>query len=326
MTDSAALLEGYEAALSRVAYHRFADPGYIRLTGETRQDFLHRQTTNDMNRLTSGQAVSTVITSPTARIIDVLTVLAEDENSYGLITADGYAESTTAFLKGKIFFMDRVSAEDISGSKVQLELFGPALNSVLGSAGIVFPHESEHVVHSSIESVPVTMLGVEYFTGTGVRLIASIDDAQALETSFHSLGLEKVSASAYETLRVEYGLPASGTELTDDFTPLEVGLDRLISDSKGCYTGQEIIARQITYDKVTKRLVGLLLPSEVAAGSSLRANGKPAGKVTSVVNSPRFGWIALAVLKRDGLDQPNVSIVDSSETEIVAEIQPLPFE
>src|SRR5690606_39681801 len=111
-------------------------------------------------------------------------------------------------------------------------------------------------------------------------------------------GAVPLGEEAYDVLRVEAGLPASGTELTEDFTPLETGLAYTVSTSKGCYTGQEVLARQINYDKVSRQLVGLRLKEPAPAGSAVRAEGRPAGTVTSVVLSPEHGWIALAVVRR----------------------------
>jgi folate-binding protein YgfZ len=100
-------------------------------------------------------------------------------------------------------------------------------------------------------------------------------------------------------MRVEAGLPAAGAELSEDYTPLEAGLAAAISSTKGCYTGQEVLARQITYDKVTQHLCGLRLTRRAQPGGRVWApDGSPVGRVTSAATSPRFGEIALAVVKR----------------------------
>ena len=75
-------------------------------------------------------------------------------------------------------------------------------------------------------------------------------------------------------------------------------MEHAVSGNKGCYPGQEVIARQLTYDKVTQRLVGLRLDEPVAPGGRLLAEGKPVGVITSAAVSPRFGAIALGVVKR----------------------------
>ena len=86
--------------------------------------------------------------------------------------------------------------------------------------------------------------------------------------------------------------------MSEAYTPLEVGLQAAISDSKGCYTGQEIIARQITYDKVTQQLRILRMEKPLEPGAQVRVEGKKAGVLTSAAESPQFGPVGLAVLKR----------------------------
>ena len=107
-----------------------------------------------------------------------------------------------------------------------------------------------------------------------------------------------MTESQFELFRIESGLPAPDHELTEDFTPLETELRGAISDTKGCYTGQEVIARQITYDKVGKGLCGLQVSGNIKAGQGLKDSGNPLGKITSVTVSPKFGTIALGIIKR----------------------------
>jgi folate-binding protein YgfZ len=115
-------------------------------------------------------------------------------------------------------------------------------------------------------------------------------------------------------------------ELIEDYTPLEIGYQNMISESKGCYTGQEIIARQITYDKITKNLVGMKLDRYVDVGSSLIAGEKSVGTLTSVVQSPRFGIIGLGVVRRQFCELGTKLIVpDAPDAGIIAEVSKLPF-
>jgi tRNA-modifying protein YgfZ len=131
----------------------------------------------------------------------------------------------------------------------------------------------------------------------------------------------ELSDAEYEILRLEAGLPAAGHELTEEYTPLETGLEQLVSTSKGCYTGQEVLARQVNYDKVTRHLAGLRLKAEVPAGSSVTSEGKPAGIITSIAISPRLGPIALAVLRRP-YHEPGTAV---SVGEIKGTVEALPF-
>jgi folate-binding protein YgfZ len=131
----------------------------------------------------------------------------------------------------------------------------------------------------------------------------------------------------YSILRIEAGLPAAEAELSEDYTPLEAGLQSAISSTKGCYTGQEVVARQLTYDKVTQHLCGLRLEQRTQPGERLwAADGSRAGKITSAASSPLFGEIALAVVKRP-FHQPGerLGVGETLETSAQAQVVALPF-
>ena len=99
------------------------------------------------------------------------------------------------------------------------------------------------------------MQRIEGIGSQGFLLLAPTPAAEAVRGTILRAGAAPLPEDAYQVLRVEAGVPAPGAELTEDVTPLEAGLRRFCDDHKGCYTGQEIIARQITYDKVTDHLV-----------------------------------------------------------------------
>ena len=117
--------------------------------------------------------------------------------------------------------------------------------------------------------------------------------------------------------------------MSDQVTPLEAGLRDAISDNKGCYTGQEVIARQLNYDKVTRRMVGLLLPADAPiaglTGATIAAGGR-GGFVGTTVWSPALDRpIALAFVPRD-VAQPGAQVtLRSDDGEIIATVTDLPF-
>ena len=126
-------------------------------------------------------------------------------------------------------------------------------------------------------------------------------------------------------LRGEAGKPGPAAELTSDYTPLEVGYFEAISKSKGCYTGQEIIARQLTYDKVTRQLTGIKLKEYIEPGAVLKVADKSIGTLTSVVHSPRFGIIGLCLVRK-GFEHPGQELtVVNSHNFISAEFSNFPF-
>jgi folate-binding protein YgfZ len=107
------------------------------------------------------------------------------------------------------------------------------------------------------------------------------------------------SQDAYHARRIELGRPLPGAELTGEYNPLEAGLAWACAENKGCYTGQEIIARQVTYDKVTRTLAGIVSDQPLSVGSALSVGSRAVGAITSAAYSPLLGMpISLAIVKR----------------------------
>ena len=137
-------------------------------------------------------------------------------------------------------------------------------------------------------------------------------------------GVTPIGDAAYQVLRVEAGRPEFGRELGDEYIPLEAGLWADVSFTKGCYTGQEIIARMESRHKLAKQLMGLRFESEIVLPTTLFSDDHEIGTVTSVVQSPRLGWIGLGYLKTQGLDGAMVES-RSSERTVSARVVALPF-
>jgi folate-binding protein YgfZ len=317
------LSQEYQAALEGVVFYLQPDAGYLRIAGEDRANFIQRQTTNDIRLLQPPRTLLSVLTSPVARVLDVLYLL-NDADTVGAITLPGYAHKTFQFLKSRIFFMDRVTVEDLSSDISQLDLFGPHAQALLPQLGIQAP-ELNTVSEVEITGKQVRILAVEACFGPGYRLLVAAPDRETVEAALLQNGALQISPASFESLRVEAGQPQADKELSEDYTPLEAGLFSAVADGKGCYTGQEIIARQLTYDKVTQQLCGLRLPGPVADAKRIYADGKPAGTLTSFVQSPRFGPIALAILKRPYFQPGTRVVVGSPSSEAVATVVSLPF-
>jgi folate-binding protein YgfZ len=287
----------YQAAYQQSAFFQLPESGFLRIAGEGRLDFLQRQTTNQVGDLGPGKTVLTVLTSATGRILDVLCLIHLAE-SIGAITLPGFGARTARFLRSRIFIMDKVTVEDASASFAQIDLLGPEAGAVLEHLGFASIPQAGEVVMVYIGQAEVSLIAMDHSIGLGYRLLIPAEVVQAAQDALHEAGAVALDEETYHILRVEAGLPGAGFELTEDYTPLETGLQGAVSTSKGCYTGQEVIARQINYDKVTQHLTGLKLSSPAEPGDRAWAEGKAVGTITSFALSPRWGAIALAVVKR----------------------------
>ncbi len=303
-------ISAYEAAWQKAAFFPKTEAGYLQISGPDQEAFIQRQTTNDIHLLQAERALLTVLTSPTARILDVFYLLREQTDAAGQIgalTLPGRAARTASFLKSRIFFMDKVSVKDASDQVIQIDLTGPEARDVLQRLGVERIPTSEAVDLLRVEGVPVRVLGLNPAYGLGYRLIAPAGSAAGLAQLLGSAGAAQLDAQDYQILRIESGQPEAGYELSEEYTPLETGLEAAVSGNKGCYTGQEILARQITYDKVTQKLSGLCVQAASSPGDGVWADGKRVGVITSWVESPRYGPVALAVIKRPH-NQPGSSL------------------
>ena len=283
-----------QALASGAALHLRPLFGILRLAGRDRVDFLQRMTTNDIARLQAGQAALTVLTSPVARIDAVFAVLCRPDDLL-LLASEGEAESLRQRLQGQIFFMDKVTVTDESAVLSRLRLLGPTARDLLSAAGLPQPTDDD----SFLAEEGVTVLRQERYDLPGYEIICAVDELNALEERLTDAGAVLLSDSAaYEARRVELGRPRPGQELTDAFNPLEAGLTWACAENKGCYTGQEIIARQLTYDKVTRSLVRLRSDLPLTEGAPVSVKDRVVGAVTSSGHSPTAGPMALAILKR----------------------------
>jgi folate-binding protein YgfZ len=315
---------GYSQALSTTAFYQHETPGYFYIAGEDRRDFLQRQSTNNIDLVSPDTFLVTVLTSPTARIHDVLVVIDEGDLD-GVLTLPGRGKETIEFLQSRIFFMDKVTLEDVSQDFDQLDLLGPGTKDLIDQFSGNNHLEIGHIQSIELQDIP---LRIFYQRDHEFRLLIQRENTSKIISKLQESGVSPLTTDIFNILRIEAGLPAAGHELTDNYTPLETGLKWTIAEGKGCYTGQEVIARQINYDKITRHLVGVQLNEVPILGESVYPldNNQPVGKLTSTAQSPRFGPIALAIIKRPH-NQPGSEIrVGNQEKNIIGSISSLPFQ
>lgn len=300
-------IEGYDEFRSKGGFHLLPGVGYFRISGPDQFAFLQRQTTNDINLLETGKALLTVLTNPAARILDVLYIMegttnqqqvASEPPGIELITLPGFANSTYQYLKSRIFFMDKVTISDHSDEFIQINLITTNTDYLPDDFAELNELEADQEVRITYQNIPLRIIRLNPAIGLGYLFIAPKTHQLDLVAWLQKWGFPKVSDTLYQILRIEAGLPQPGKELSDKYTPLEVGLSNAVSGNKGCYTGQEVIARQITYQKITQQISGISLDELTEEGSLIEVDGKPIGSLTSVTYSPHFGPIGLAVLKR----------------------------
>lgn len=331
----------YQAALHGVALHDASHHGRIWLHNRDRASLLHRLSTNAIEGLAPGAGTRTVLANHHGRIIDLLTVHVLPEQLL-LVSSPPQHQAVLRLFKKNIFFGDKVKVADATPDLGQLALYGPQsaalLAQVTGCSRQALENLALHyTLDITLPNVPdapdlhgVHMLVARTLPIGGAGFLLYLPPAAqiAFWSVVQAAGALPLSAKAYDTLRVERGYPTYGRELSLDYIPLETGLWDAVSFQKGCYVGQEIIARMESRNRIAKKLRGLKLSEVVDLPESgprkLQVNGKEAGDLTSIVDSPRFGPLALAYV-RSAHAEPGtvVGIADSSAT---GEVVSLPLE
>ncbi|MBL7996654.1 aminomethyltransferase family protein [bacterium] len=256
----------------------FSYYGSIKLTGKHAQDFLNRMSTNNLKNLNINEFTSTVLTNDKGRIIDLIVV-------YRLV--DGLLITTSpqnhiniiAWLE-KYIIMDDVKIENLSSKIIQLGLIGPRSADVLITMTAMDPPKQNHVVQFLIAGNSI-YVARSHQLDEGFLLVTDISGIDALWNLFVAQDIGVCGMDAYLAARIEQRKPIFRRELTDKYNPLEAGLAQAVSFNKGCYIGQEVIARLDSYNKIQKHLVLLKSEEPVSLGSKITAGNQEIGIVTS---------------------------------------------
>ncbi len=282
MSVAGAVASDYRAAREALA-HRIREPGILDVEGDDRVQFLQGQLTQDVTALGPGEARAAAALTPKGKLIFIARVIGLPDRLRLLVPARVRLPALDHLKKYAIF--QKVSVIDRSEEFVRVGLYGPAAPAL--PAFPTAPRLSGEGEFSAEFVVPTAAWG-------------------GLQELLSSVGSVPASAESAEILRVEAGRPRFGQDADESHLPDEVGMDSAISTTKGCYVGQEIVARLRTYGRVNKRLVGFRFPDGLLPlGSLLKTpEEKEAGKieqgrVTSAVVSPVFGPIGLGYAFRD---------------------------
>jgi folate-binding protein YgfZ len=277
-------------------FDRSAQQGRLELTGRDRLDLLHRMSTNDLLKLKPGEGCSTVLTTALARIIDRLIVYHRGETALALANQ---TETVRAWLQKHIFFQDQVRLRNVSGELGQLELQGPAAAAI---AEHLAPGAAALALHHFVEVPDGQLLVARTFglVGDGFTLVMPAANLEQVKAAILARNAVMMGDEArYESLRIQAGLPGPGHELTEDYIPLEANLWDSVSFSKGCYIGQEIIARMESRNRLAKTLVSLRLDGPVPLRTRLSDGEREVGTLTSVAVLDSGGVVALGFVKPD---------------------------
>jgi folate-binding protein YgfZ len=222
--------------------------------------------------------------------------------------------------------MDQVEVEDLTASQASLGLFGPNSLKMLKNAGLDPGDLPEHG-HIDIEGMTIAQ---EPWTGDeGYLLSTPSDNAESTWDALLGAGATPTGLTAFETLTLEAGTPLFGLDMNSDLNPMQAGLEtKAIDFDKGCYIGQEVIAKIKYLGQVNRGLCGIRLSGEQVppAGAKVEANGEEVGTLTRAAYCPTEAQtLAFALLHRKAMDTGCQVTVLDGEVSFAGEVAPLPF-
>jgi len=286
----------------------------IAVTGPDGAEYLQGQVTNDVEALEVGEGQYAALLDRKGHMqtdLRVLRTAAEE------IQLDLEPEPLAQALRHLTMYSvgrDVVVAE-ATEERALLSLIGPRAVGVAGTAPL--PEFANQ--RTSIAGIPVLAAG----TRGGIDLFSAAAERERLRAALTAAGAVEVSAEAVEIIRVEAGIPRFGAEMDAATMPAEAAIvEDAVSFTKGCYIGQETVARLHYKGRPNRRLRGLRLSAAAAAGAPLRLGDKEVGTLGGAVVSPALGPIGLAIVRREA--QPGEQLF-VGEDGVTAEVVALPF-
>lgn len=304
-------LHAYNEAIANCGLADLPSEARLWATGRDRVDLIHRMSTNDLRNLPMYQGKATILTTAIGRMVDRIVVINLGERAL-ILGSPGTAEIIRKWLGGYVFFNDDVVFTNATDSLAEFLLFGPRADTV---AEALAPGASNLQLYQVVEQGELIVGKGDNLAGSSFFVIGPPAVVAEAKAKALAAGATQVDRDVYEVVRIESGLPEYGHEIGEAYIPLEAGLWSDISFSKGCYIGQEIIARMESRGKLAKTMVGVQATEPM----------KPSGAVTSVAESPRFGWIGLAFVKPAEAEPGQELTVEGAAEPVLARVAALPF-
>lgn len=286
--------------------------GAIALSGSEAAEYLQGQVTNDVEAIAPGHGVYAALLERKARIQADMRVLRTEDGFLLLTDPDGFRAS---FRHLDMYRIGRdVEIADRSAETRLIGLIGPGIEGRTGIApGPEFSHRETGLYGAACRSISAPLGDLP-----GLDLLCPAEEAGDLAESLTGAGVPEISPEAAEVLRVEAAMPAFGREITGERMPAEAGIvERAVSFTKGCYIGQEPVARLHHRGRPNRLLRSLRFDRPVASGEPLTLDQREVGTVTSAVLSPARGPIGLAILRREAEPGATLAVGDSGATAIV---------
>jgi len=305
-----------------------SERGKLLVTGGEAAEYLQGQLTNDVEALEPGEGQYAALLDRKGHMQGDMRVLrpsstvpfgsdAPIRNSQPVLWIDTEPEALDAVRRhlGMYKIGRDVDVVDVSGERAILSLIGPRAVEIAGSAAL----PENFCEEVTIAGAQVLAVG----TAAGIDLIFDTAARDGVQEALLAAGAAEVSAEAAEIVRIESGRPRFGAEMGTGTMPAEAGIvEQAVSFTKGCYIGQETVARLHYKGKPNRHLRGLRLSGAARQGEPVRLGEKEVGRLGGSGVSPAFGSIGLAILRREAEPGATVAV---GEDGVTAEVVALPF-
>ncbi|HKH22586.1 MAG TPA: glycine cleavage T C-terminal barrel domain-containing protein [Solirubrobacterales bacterium] len=315
-TATAVELDGQYRALREEAGYLRRARAALMVKGPDAAEYLQGQVTNDIEALAPSEGCYAALLDRKGHLTsDMRALRLEAGGGIWLDLEPAPAEAVLNHLRTYSIGRD-VEVEDVGDAWAMYSVIGPRAEEATGFGRLGPEHAQRYREWDGTEVLAVA-------TDVGVDLIVRADQADALERLLAEVGLAGVSEEAAEIIRVESGRPRFGLDMGPESMPAEAGIvERAVDFEKGCYIGQEPVARLHYRGKPNRTLRGLRLSASASAGESLLLGEKQVGLIGTASLSPALGPIALAIVRREAGPGDRLAVGDSGAT---AEVVELPF-
>jgi tRNA-modifying protein YgfZ len=292
-----------------------SERGKLALTGAEAKEFLHGQVTNDVEGLSEGTGCYAAFLTHKGKMLGDLRIL--DTGEELLLDCERVALQELFAMIRRYKLGRAVELHKRTLECGLLSLIGPDARRIAGAGDL--PHVEHAHRAGELAGAPVRLIA----TDLGVDLLCDAADTARIAAALGAAGAETAPEEVAEVRRVESGRPRYGIDLDETVIPQEAGLNaRAVSFEKGCYVGQETVARLYFRGKPNRHLRGLKLSGPAAPGDPLRLGEREVGRLGSVVESPQHGRIALALVRREAAPGDALSVGADG---VSAEVVDLPF-
>jgi folate-binding protein YgfZ len=291
-----------------------SERGKLLVSGPDAAEYLQGQLTNDVEALDPGDGQYAALLDRKGHMQADMRVLRPNPNEVWLDTEPAGLVAAGRHLQMYSVGRD-VKVADVGEERAILSLIGPRSVEIAGTAAL----PANACEETAVAGVRCLVAG----TSVGIDLIVAADQAERLSGALLEAGAVAVAAEAAEILRIESGTPRFGAEMGAETMPAEAGIvEDAVSFTKGCYIGQETVARLHYKGKPNRHLRGLRLSAASEPGAALRLGDKEVGRLGGSAVSPAFGPIGLAILRREAEPGAELTV---GEDGVTAHVVDVPF-